>query len=211
MNSIVRIFSTNNFNLTAKESNSPSRKEPYMIFIDSISNPIPSSFVKNSVKLCNDTGHGEAKFYFPKDRALNDYLNFFNHFSETNIYQFHRTNLLQYLNDPTIIHAYNSRSYGINGPTITETYRQHQLTLINILPNVIPFTLQNRSFLDSQNRYYIRSYDNIFHETLRDIAIPRLTNLQINKYLYDDCPPHLITYINDEPIYPNVYNFVLMV
>lgn len=154
-----------------------------MILIDSIqSDPLPSSFVKRRLKFASDTGNGEAKLYLNSNFSLNYYINFFNSYSTNNRYFFLRDSLLNYLNSPDTASRYNTQ--GIY-QSVNDFYRTREISNILMMDPLVELTFESRFNLDSQDRYYIRSYDDIFRETLRSIALPLTTSLQIDKYQFD--------------------------
>lgn len=154
-----------------------------MILINSIqSDPIPSSFVKRRLKFASDTGNGEAKLYLNSSFSLNYYISFFNNYNANNRYFFLRDSLLNYLNSPNIAAQYNTR--GIYN-SVSSSYRTSMISHISMFDPIVELTFEERFNLDSQGRYYIRSYDNIFRETLRFTALPLTTSLQIDKYQFN--------------------------
>lgn len=154
-----------------------------MIFIDSIqSDPIPSSFVKRELKFRTDDGHGEAKLYLKSNYSLSYCLRFFNNYQTGNRYFFSRDSLVNYLNSSYISGQYNT--HGIYN-SVSTAYRIRMISYLSSLNPMIELTFEKRSDLDSQNRYYIRSYDDIFRETFRFIALPLTTSLQIDKYRFN--------------------------
>lgn len=142
------------------------------------SDSIPSSFVKKEIKRPNETGHGEAKLYLAKDYSSNQYLEFFNFYDDSNIYFFNKDNLLHYMNHPRIRQAY------INLNLIN--YWNYHVSIINNFKPNISFELEKRTDTDDQRRYYIRSWDNIFREFFRSIALPDLTYVQISRIPRND-------------------------
>jgi len=159
------------------------KRECYsMILIDSIqSDPLPSSFVKRRLKFASDAGNGEAKLYLNGNLSLNYYINFFNNYSTNNRYFFLRDSLLNYLNSPDTVSQYNTR--GVY-KSVNDSYRTRMISHILGLDSLVELTFERRTELDSQGRYYIRSYDDIFRETLRSLALPLTTSLQIDKYQF---------------------------
>lgn len=154
-----------------------------MKYVNSITSDfLPSSFVKENLKFADDTGHGEAKLYLNKENSSKYYNDFFENYNDSNQYYFSKQNLLDYLNSPIIINEYlNNRGQYKN---IDNNYRLMQVSRISqsLLKELIPLEFEKRVEVDSQARYYIRSFDNIFRELFRSIAIPKHTYLKIDKY-----------------------------
>ncbi len=135
---------------------------------------IPSSFVKKAIKRPYETGHGEAKLYLTKDYSSNNYLKFFNNYSPSNKYFFDKCDLLKYMNDPRI----KQHFFCMN---LKEYWNYHIESLKNF-ETIIEFTLEERIDTDQQSRYYIRSWDDIFREFFRSVALPDLTYIKIKKF-----------------------------
>lgn len=148
---------------------------------------IPSSFVKKEIKRAGDTGHGEAKLYLTKDYTVNQYVEFFNSYSNNNFYFFIKDNLLQYMNNAKVKNYYMNRS-----PYHANYWKNYEACIRRMQPNLL-FNLEKRWKLDSQGRFYIRSYDNSFRELFRSIALPDLTYLKIDRV--DNINPPYIYYI----------------
>ncbi|WP_017212191.1 hypothetical protein [Clostridium beijerinckii] len=137
---------------------------------------IPSSFVKKAIKRPYETGHGEAKLYLTKDYSASQYVEFFNNYSDTNVYFFNKENLAEYMNNFKIVNEYKRKS------KYHERYWNSYVCSIKSLPENILFKLEKRFDIDEQRRYYIRSYDYIFREFFRSIALPDLTYIKITKF-----------------------------
>lgn len=154
-----------------------------MRYIETItSDLLPTSFVRTPLKYASDTGNGEAKLYLRCRGIASEasYINFFNGYASTNSYRFVKRNLINYMNDRRIHHEYccNNNIYkGIN-----LNYWNQKLREINSLDEYAYFNLEYR-WVDSQERYYIRSTDYIFRDIFRSIAIPKMSYLSISKYL----------------------------
>lgn len=96
------------------------------------------------------------------------------------MYRFSKDNLLCYLETPSIHLEYNNNFEIYNG--ISPRYYYSIIQEVRLLPEYIEFNLEAYG-PDEQNRYYIRSMDNIFKNIFRGLVIPKKTTLEISKYL----------------------------
>ena len=142
----------------------------------SISKPLADSFVKRPVKLSKTNGAGEAKFYIGSTDKIDEYNDFFNQFSDQNIYYFKKQNLLEFLLKEKFEFCYQF----INQyKEVSLEYWNSVYEEVFALPEEIPFQLT--SFHDDR-RYYIRSASgDIFNDLVRRISLPLISILTIEK------------------------------
>lgn len=139
--------------------------------------PISSSFVRNDIKLRSDKGSGEAKLFLgsTSDLSINE---FFNNFNENNKYIIYKEELLNYFYKIFIEFiaekCNNYKNVGLSN------YLE-KLNELNHLDNKIEFKMEKFS---DKKRIYIRPIKSdkwIFDNIIRNIALPKITNLIINK------------------------------
>ena len=139
--------------------------------------PISSSFVRNDIKLRSDKGSGEAKLFLgsTSDLSINE---FFNNFNENNKYIIYKEELLNYFYKIFIEFiaekCNNYKNVGLSN------YLE-KLNELNHLDNKIEFKMEKFS---DKKRVYIRPIKSdkwIFDNIIRNIALPKITNLIINK------------------------------
>ena len=139
--------------------------------------PISSSFVRNDIKLRSDKGSGEAKLFLgsTNDLSINE---FFNNFNENNKYIIYKEELLNYFYKIFIEFiaekCNNYKNVGLSN------YLE-KLNELNHLDNKIEFKMEKFS---DKKRIYIRPIKSdkwIFDNIIRNIALPKITNLIINK------------------------------
>lgn len=142
----------------------------------SISKPLADSFVKRPVKLSKTNGAGEAKFYIGSTDKIDEYNDFFNQFSDQNIYYFKKQNLLEFLLKEKFEFCYQF----INQyKEVSLEYWDSIYQEVLAFPEEIPFQLT--SFHD-ERRYYIRSASgDIFNDLVRRISLPLISILTIKK------------------------------
>lgn len=143
--------------------------------------PVSSSFVSRRLKLMNDKGAGESKLHVGSVKNKQEYDNFFNQFSAQNIYQLKKENLVDYLKYARIeFVAHKCNDY----KEVDKAYYDSKVAQVANLSDYI--SLQIVPFTDA-NRYYIRADDNDkvtknnFNELIREIALPKITNIIITK------------------------------
>lgn len=139
--------------------------------------PISSSFVKNDIKLRSDKGSGEAKLFLgsTNDMSINE---FFNNFNENNEFVIYKEEILNYYYKIFIEFisekCNNYKNVGLSNYI-------EKLNELNQLNNKIEFKMEK--FSDAK-RIYIRPIKSdkwIFDNIIRNIALPKITNLIINK------------------------------
>ena len=139
--------------------------------------PISSSFVRNDIKLRSDKGSGEAKLFLgsTNDLSINE---FFNNFNENNKFIIYKEELLNYFYKIFIEFiaekCNNYKNVGLSN------YLE-KLNELNQLDNKIEFKMEKFS---DKKRIYIRPIKSnkwIFDNIIRNIALPKITNLIINK------------------------------
>lgn len=142
---------------------------------------ISSSFVKTRLKIITESGNGEAKLFIGSLSQKDEFNNFFNDFDNSNSYCFDKNNLLDYLKYMRIEYiAQKCNQY----QNVTKEYYEEQVKKVNNLTEQ-DFKFKITSYLDDKrNRYYIRgdgNTKNIFDWPLREIALPKITKLEIRK------------------------------
>lgn len=138
---------------------------------------ISSSFVKNSIKIRNEEGSGEAKLYIgsKKDKSI---LEFFNDFNNENKYIMYKVDILDYFKRIYLEFigekCNNYNKVGIYEYTKLEAY-------LSDLDENIEFKIEK---FEDGNRIYIRPISEdkwVFDNVIRSIALPKITNLKITK------------------------------
>lgn len=139
---------------------------------------IPSSFVKRKLKLKGERGSGESKLFVGSQKKEEEFDDFFNSFSNQNKYYFSKTNLLDYLKHMKIEYiAQKCNQYQEAG----EDLYSSNLELVANMAEQEEFELEK--FTDG-TRYYIRAIGDskkVFDDFFREIALPKITNLEIKK------------------------------
>ena len=139
---------------------------------------IPSSFVSRKLKLSSDKGAGEAKLFIGSTRNIQEIDNFFSDFDDNNIFKVKKTQLLEYLNSVKIEYVgqrYNSYT------DIGLDYFENVKSILDGLDD--EFSIKIEKFADA-SRVYIRpteEFKKLFKEVVRDIALPKITDLVIRK------------------------------
>lgn len=138
---------------------------------------IPSSFVSKDLKLIDDGGSGEAKLFIGSIKNEIEYNDFFRFLEKDNYtYKFDKENLMLYLMQTKIEYVYqNINKYK---SIDLDFWEEKYLEVSNMEEKDFYFKLLK--YTDS-SRYYIRSDDYIFKKTFRNIALPKITNLEIEK------------------------------
>ena len=140
--------------------------------------PISSSFVKNRLKLEEDKGSGESKLFVGSKKKEQEYDEFFGNYDVNNIYYFSKENLIDYLKTIKIEYiAQKCNKY----KNVDLEYYEEKIAYLESLDENIYF--EAIKFVDS-SRYYIRpekNYQKLFDSVLREIALPKISNLKISK------------------------------
>lgn len=140
---------------------------------------LATSFVYKDFKPVNDEGSGEAKIYVGSTSEQDDFNAFFGFDGKQKLrYKFEKNNLLEYLQQVKLEYVYQffNKYKNINIDTWNNNYK-----IISSLDNDSLY-IDLRSHLD-QRRYYIRSDNDLFKNTLRKMSIPKLTNIKFQKLI----------------------------
>lgn len=139
---------------------------------------IPSSFVSKKLKLSSDRGSGEAKLFIGSTRNIQEIDNFFSDFDDNNIFKVKKAQLLEYLNAVKIEYVgqrYNSYA------DIGLDYFEEVKSVLDGLDE--EFSIKIEKFADA-SRVYIRpiaEYKKLFNDFVRNVALPKITDLVIRK------------------------------
>ena len=136
---------------------------------------IPSSFVAKNMKLYSDTGAGEAKLFVGSTRNTKEFNEFFEFESDCK-YRFSKENLLQYLNQTKLEYGFQKINRYKN--VSLETWEENYRNISSMDEDEFYFELH--SFAD-KSRFYIRSDDELFKKTFRNLVVPKLTNAIFSK------------------------------
>ena len=136
---------------------------------------IPSSFVAKNMKLYSDTGAGEAKLFVGSTRNTKEFNEFFE-FESDYKYRFSKENLLQYLNQTKLEYGFQKINRYKN--VSLETWEENYRNISSMDEDEFYFELH--SFAD-KSRFYIRSDDELFKKTFRNLVVPKLTNAIFSK------------------------------
>ena len=131
---------------------------------------IPSSFVAKNMKLYSDTGAGEAKLFVGSTRNTKEFNEFFE-FESDYKYRFSKENLLQYLDQMKLEYGFQKINRYKN--VSLETWEENYNNISSMDADEFYFELH--SFSD-KSRFYIRSDDELFKKTFRNLVVPKLTN-----------------------------------
>lgn len=146
--------------------------------MDSIVIPISSSFVKSNLKLEEDRGSGESKLFVGSMRREKEFDLFFDYYDEKNQYCFSKTNIIDYLKYIKIEYAAQKCNKYKN---IGMSYYDQKNEYVNSLDELVFFKI--RKFVDN-SRYFIRPIEEdqtVFNSILREIALPKISELEIIK------------------------------
>lgn len=136
---------------------------------------IPSSFVYSNMKLMADRGSGEAKLFVGSNSKESEFDAFFQFGSEMT-YRFDKKNMLEYLLQVKMEYVFQS----IN------QYKAADIEKWNKIHDTISemdeddFGVSLYKFADA-SRYYVRADEEIFKTTFRQMAVPKLTDLEFTK------------------------------
>lgn len=136
---------------------------------------LPSSFVARELKLAKDKGAGEAKLFIGSTSNSQAYDDFFE-FAKNAVCYFDKDNLLLYLQQTKIEYAYQSINQYKN--INLESWKQKYTEIESM--DVEEFKFNLTKFADA-SRYYIRTEEHIFKDVFRRIALPKITNIVIEK------------------------------
>ena len=136
---------------------------------------IPSSFVAKNMKLYSDTGAGEAKLFVGSTRNTKEFNEFVEYESDCK-YRFSKENLLQYLNQTKLEYGFQKINRYKN--VSLETWEENYRNISSMDEDEFYFELH--SFAD-KSRFYIRSDDELFKKTFRNLVVPKLTNAIFSK------------------------------
>lgn len=136
---------------------------------------IPSSFVAKNMKLYSDTGAGEAKLFVGSTRNTKEFNDFFE-FESDYKYRFSKENLLQYLDQMKLEYGFQKINRYKN--VSLETWEENYNNISSM--NADEFYFELYSFSD-KSRFYIRSDDELFKKTFRNLVVPKLTNAIFSK------------------------------
>lgn len=136
---------------------------------------IPSSFVAKNMKLYSDTGAGEAKLFVGSTRNTKEFNEFFE-FESDYKYRFSKENLLQYLDQMKLEYGFQKINRYKN--VSLETWEENYNNISSMEED--DFYIELHSFADT-SRFYIRSDDDLFKKTFRNLVVPKLTNAVFSK------------------------------
>lgn len=136
---------------------------------------IPSSFVARNLKLVSDTGAGEAKLFVGSARNSADYIDFFG-FEAGYQYWFSKENLIEYLNQVKLEYGFQKINRYKN---VSLEMWEENFASISAMDDA-DFQIELRPFSDA-SRFYVRSDDELFKKTFRNLAIPKLTMAVFSK------------------------------
>lgn len=135
---------------------------------------LPSSFVYNDMKLRSEAGAGEAKLFIGPKRKSKEYDDFFE-FENDYKYLFDKENLIEYLNCVKIEYHFQKFNKYKN---VNLNIWQDNYNKIMQLNDDLAISLEK---FEDDTRYYVRAQENIFKKILRQIALPKLTNIKFEK------------------------------
>ncbi len=136
---------------------------------------LPSSFVSNDMKISSETGAGEAKLFVGSKSKEEEFNSFFE-FDSGYRYKFDKENLITYINQVKLEYAFQK----INKykKVSIKLWEQNYKKIEELSEEDLFIDLKN--FID-RSRYYVRAENEIFKKLLRNIAIPKLTNIIFEK------------------------------
>ena len=148
---------------------------------------ISSSFVSKNLKLVGDRGNGEGRLYVGQVKKEQEYDSFFDKYKESNKYYFLKTNIIDYLKYTKMEYiAQKCNKY----KDIGEEYHNKKMEYVNSLDDKIYFKIEK---VVNNQRYYIRPLESdkesqtVFNSLLREIALPKISKLKIDKEGSDYC------------------------
>ncbi|WP_216731477.1 AAA family ATPase [Streptococcus mitis] len=141
--------------------------------------PISSSFVIRELKEAGTSSSGDSKAFIKtikSDEEIKEIDDFFNDFSDDNIYYFEKDNLLAYLNNVKLEYYLYKEKYN----AINSDYYEKILSQLNLEASNINFTVERAPATSNGkiNRYYLRLEKNNY---IRVLGLPKLTVVTISK------------------------------
>lgn len=138
---------------------------------------IPSSFVKSDLKFKTDRGSGEAKLFIGSSAKKEEFATFFNNYPLQPLCVIHKEALMDYLKRTEL--EFIAQKCGCYKNTNREYYNK-VLKKVSEQDDVISFTIKE---FDDGARIYIRPIkkDNDVFTLIREIALPKITDLCIQK------------------------------
>lgn len=137
---------------------------------------VASSFVINDMKINTDTGSGEAKLFIGSIKNSEKYDAFFE-YDNGYKYKMYKENLKEYLNQVKLEYAFQKFNKYKN--VSIERWKKNY-DKIDTLEDV-EIVIDLKKYTDDNGRYYIKSSKEIFKKILREITIPKLTNVVFEK------------------------------
>lgn len=140
---------------------------------------ISSSFVIRELKEAGTSSSGDSKAFIKtinSDEEIKEIDDFFNDFSDDNIYYFEKDNLLAYLNNVKLEYYLYKEKYN----AINSDYYEKILSQLNSEASNINFTVERAPATSNGkiNRYYLRLEKNNY---IRVLGLPKLTVVTISK------------------------------
>lgn len=141
--------------------------------------PISSSFVIRELKEAGTSSSGDSKAFIKSiksDEEIKEIDDFFNDFSDDNIYYFEKDNLLAYLNNVKLEYYLYKEKYN----AINSDYYEKILAQLNSEASNINFTVERAPATSNGkiNRYYLRLENNNY---IRILGLPKLTVVTVSK------------------------------
>ena len=154
---------------------------------------IPSSFVSKKLKLDSDAGAGEAKLFVGSKGNEDQLKSFFSNFSDFTSYKIHKADLLDYLK--TVKMEYVGQKYN-KYKEIDYDYFKMVEEYVSKLEDSIEIKLELYS---DEKRVYIRpteDYKKIFNSVIRNLALPKITQVVVERINEFECVIKLEVDIN---------------
>jgi hypothetical protein len=147
--------------------------------MDKIVFPISSSFVITDLKEAGTKSSGDKSAFITtikSDEEIKQFDDFFNDFSDDNIYYFEKENLLTYLNNVKLEYYLYKEKYN----AINSDYYEEILSKLNLEDSIIKFTVQKKLATSNGkiNRYYLTLESNNY---IRTLGLPKLSIVTITK------------------------------
>lgn len=148
---------------------------------------ISSSFVINELKEAGTDSAGDKRAFIrtvKSDEEIAEIDDFFNDFSDDNIYYFEKENLLTYLNNVKLEYYLHKEKYN----AINSDYYEKILSKLSLEDDTINFTVQKKpaTSYGKVNRYYLTLESDNYIRTLGlpKISIVTITKKSANKFLF---------------------------